>query len=168
MLLYHGLPLHGLYILCLKQLMPLQAKAQHAYANGTALASASSGGKAGKPAGKEPSALVRAACLDHATGVGIAVSHINEGKLEEAMEILDYIISSTTGPHNTGAHIARGTARAMLRDLEGEWSCQDIEPCLSCCTRGAAAAAWPPETDACAIMELCEACASCQNRYSWC
>ena len=99
---------------------PLQAKAQHAYANGSASASAASRAKAGRAAAKEPSALVRAACLDHATGVGIAVSHINEGKLEDSMEILDYIISATTGPHNTGAHIARGTARAMLRDLEGE------------------------------------------------
>ena len=36
------------------------------------------------------------------------------------MEILEYIISTTAGPQNTGAHIARGTARAMLRDLEGE------------------------------------------------
>lgn len=52
-------------------------------------------------------------------GVGIAVSHINEGKLLEALEILDFIIGSTQGPHNTGAHIARGTARAMLHDLEG-------------------------------------------------
>ena len=51
--------------------------------------------------------------------VGIAVSHINEGKLQEALEILDYIIGSATGPQNTGAYIARGTARAILRDLEG-------------------------------------------------
>ena len=47
------------------------------------------------------------------------MSHINEGKLGEALEILDHIIGSTRGPHNTGAHIARGTARAMLHDLEG-------------------------------------------------
>ena len=54
--------------------------------------------------------------------VGIAVSHINEGKLQEALEILDYIIGSATGPQNTGAYIARGTARAILRDLEGACS----------------------------------------------
>ena len=57
--------------------------------------------------------------------VGIAVSHINEGKLQEALEILDYIIGSATGPQNTGAYIARGTARAILRDLEGVCS-----PCV--------------------------------------
>ena len=48
----------------------LQAKAQHAHANGNALSSsAPSRAKAGKAAAKAPSALVRAACLDHATGV---------------------------------------------------------------------------------------------------
>ena len=48
----------------------LQAKAQHAHTNGNALSgSAHSTAKAGKAAAKEPSALVRAACLDHATGV---------------------------------------------------------------------------------------------------
>ena len=111
-------------------LVSLQVIAQHAYANGSTSAIARSRACSGRAAAKEPSALVRAACLDHATGVGIAVSHINEGKLEEAMEILDYIISATTGPHNTGAHIARGTARAMLRDLEGDIP---TEACLQCC-----------------------------------
>lgn len=102
----------------------LQVKAQQASANGNAPSGTSSKVKAGKAAGTQPSALVRAACLDHTTGVGIAVSHINEGKLAEAMEILDYIIGTTTGPQNTGAHIARGTARAMLRNLEGDRSLQ--------------------------------------------
>ena len=112
--------------------MLLQVKTQHAYTNGSASATATSKAKAGSAPAKETSALVRAACLDHATGVGIAVSHINEGKLNEAMEILDYIISATTGPHNTGAHIARGTARAMLRDLGGDPSNQAS---LQCCRR---------------------------------
>lgn len=103
-----------------KQQSYMQAKAQQALANGNASSSAPCKAKSGKAAAKEPSALVRAACLDHSVGVGIAVSHINEGKLDQAMEILDYIISNTTGPQNSGAHIARGTARAMLRDLEGK------------------------------------------------
>ena len=120
--------------------MFLQVKTQHAYTNGSASATATGRAKAGRAPAKETSALVRAACLDHATGVGIAVSHINEGKLNEAMEILDYIISATTGPHNTGAHIARGTARAMLRDLGGITLAQ---ACLQYCSRRAVTFAGP-------------------------
>lgn len=54
----------------------LQAKP---HANGVASSAPAKGVTAGKTAAPQPSALVRAACLDHATGVGIAVSHINEG-----------------------------------------------------------------------------------------
>ncbi len=80
-------------------------------------------------------------------GVGIAVSHINEGKLGEALDILDHILGSSRGAHSTGAHIARGTARAMLRDLEGVWS-----PCMQrfagllcvCDTCGDRESLWPP------------------------
>ena len=57
----------------------------------------------------------------HIAGVGIAVSHINEGRLQEALDILEHIIGSAgEGQHTMGAHIARGTARAMMRDLPGE------------------------------------------------
>ena len=54
-----------------------------------------------------------------AAGVSIAVGHVNEGNLSEALDILDHIIASTSGAHLSGAHVARGTARAMKRDLTG-------------------------------------------------
>lgn len=63
--------------------------------------------------------IVRGACVGHITGVSIAVGHVNEGNLTEALDILDHIIATTTGAHMSGAHVARGTARAMLRDLQG-------------------------------------------------
>ncbi|BDA45969.1 probable UDP-N-acetylglucosamine-peptide N-acetylglucosam at N-terminal half [Coccomyxa sp. Obi] len=75
--------------------------------------------RAANGAAKQPSALVRAACLDPGTGVSIAVGHVNEGNLSEALDILDHIIATTTGAHLSGAHVARGTARAMMRDLQG-------------------------------------------------
>jgi hypothetical protein len=53
-------------------------------------------------------------------GVGVAVSHVNDGKLSEALEILEYIINTTKGSHTTGAYLTRGTARAMLNDLSSE------------------------------------------------
>ena len=62
---------------------------------------------------------VRAPCVGHIAGVSIAVGHVNEGNLTEALDILDHIIATTTGAHLSGAHVARGTARAMLRDLQG-------------------------------------------------
>lgn len=52
-------------------------------------------------------------------GVSIAVGHVNEGNLSEAIDILDHIIATTNGAHLSGAHVARGTARAMMRDLKG-------------------------------------------------
>ncbi len=52
-------------------------------------------------------------------GVSIAVSHVNEGNLAAAIDILDHIIATTSGAHLSGAHVARGTARAMMRDLKG-------------------------------------------------
>lgn len=62
-------------------------------------------------------------------GVNIAVSHVNEGNLAEALEILDHIIATTKGTHISGAHVTRGTARAMLRDLQGATP-EDSSPCL--------------------------------------
>ena len=58
------------------------------------------------------------------------MSHVNDGKLTEALEILEYIISSTTGAHRTGAFLTRGTARAMMNDLQGKpapiWPAQTL------------------------------------------
>ena len=50
--------------------------------------------------------------------VGMAVAHINAGRVEEALQLLDGAIEASTVP-NMGALVARGTARALKRDLTG-------------------------------------------------
>jgi len=47
-----------------------------------------------------------------------AVEHINAGNIEAALHLLNNAIASSPTP-NMGALIARGTARALQRDLDG-------------------------------------------------
>eukprot|EP00955_Chlamydomonas_euryale_P100600 365296-Chlamydomonas_euryale.AAC.8 len=63
--------------------------------------------------------------------VNLAVAQINRGEAALAEKLLDRIIA--TNPQLLGARVARGTARALLRDLEGEQNANGI---------GAASALW--------------------------
>lgn len=57
---------------------------------------------------------------DPSAAIGLAVSQINAGKLDEAEKLLSSIIrDSDKKAPNLGAHVARGTARALRRELEG-------------------------------------------------
>ena len=57
---------------------------------------------------------------DPAAAIGLAVTQINAGKLDEADKLLTGIINeSDKKAPNLGAHVARGTARALRRELEG-------------------------------------------------
>ena len=57
---------------------------------------------------------------DPAAAIGLAVTQINAGKLDEADKLLTNIINeSDKKAPNLGAHVARGTARALRRELEG-------------------------------------------------
>lgn len=56
--------------------------------------------------------------FDAAAAIGIAVEHINSGQVDQAILLLDSAINSSAEP-NMGALIARGTARALKRDLKG-------------------------------------------------
>lgn len=51
--------------------------------------------------------------------MGLAVNHVNAGRCREAVELLDVIIAKN--PTNVGAFAARGTARALMGLLAGEW-----------------------------------------------
>ena len=55
---------------------------------------------------------------DAATAIGMAVGHINSGNIDAALSLLDGAIASSPEP-NMGALVARGTARALKRDLKG-------------------------------------------------
>lgn len=55
---------------------------------------------------------------DASTAVGLAVSHINSGRVDEALQLLADVIRNSQAP-NMGALVARGTARALKRDLSG-------------------------------------------------
>ncbi len=57
-----------------------------------------------------------------APAVGVAVLHINAGRLDAAMQMLDDIIEHAQGP-DVSAHVARGTARAMSNQLAGAKGC---------------------------------------------
>ena len=50
--------------------------------------------------------------------VSMAIQHINAGKYEEAEPALDALIDNSKTPH-LGACLARGTSRAMRRELHG-------------------------------------------------
>ena len=47
----------------------------------------------------------------------MAVNKINSGRVDEAEKILDSVLFSF--PNELGARVARGTARALKRDLQG-------------------------------------------------
>ena len=54
--------------------------------------------------------------------VGLAVNLINEGQLDNASQLIEALLRQSTsrgGRANVGAHIARGTIRALRRDLKG-------------------------------------------------
>ena len=70
--------------------------------------------------GAAPGALAHVAALtDPSAAVSIAVNQINKGIMPDALEILDRVIAGAAAP-NGPAHLARGTARAMNGQLEGE------------------------------------------------
>ena len=57
---------------------------------------------------------------DSTVAISLAVTQINAGKLDEADKLLSSIISETDKrTPNLGAHVARGTARALRRELQG-------------------------------------------------
>lgn len=57
---------------------------------------------------------------DPSVAISLAVTQINAGKLDEADKLLSGIISETDKrTPNLGAHVARGTARALRRELQG-------------------------------------------------
>ncbi|KAG2493602.1 hypothetical protein HYH03_008119 [Edaphochlamys debaryana] len=55
--------------------------------------------------------------LNNSLAIQLAVTQINGGNIAEAEAILDKVIS--TSPRELGARVARGTARALRRDLQG-------------------------------------------------
>ena len=57
-----------------------------------------------------------------APAVGVAVLHINAGRLDAAMQMLNDIIEHAHSP-DVSAHVARGTARAMSNQLAGAQGC---------------------------------------------
>ena len=57
-----------------------------------------------------------------APAVGVAVLHINAGRLEAAMQMLDDVVKHAQSP-DVSAHVARGTARAMSNQLAGAQGC---------------------------------------------
>ena len=64
---------------------------------------------------------------DPSAAISLAVTQINAGKLDEADKLLSSIISTTDKKTpNLGAHVARGTARALRRELQG-----DRSPCIA-------------------------------------
>ena len=62
-----------------------------------------------------------ATSADSSAAISLAVTQINSGKLEEADKLLTGIIDQTDAKTpNLGAHVARGTARALQRELQGQ------------------------------------------------
>jgi hypothetical protein len=53
----------------------------------------------------------------HAAAAAARLLQINSGHVAEAETILDKVIASS--PKELGARVARGTARALRRDLQG-------------------------------------------------
>ena len=88
-------------------------------ANGTVMAAP----QQGQP--HTPSqAPARARMPDPSAAIGLAVTQINAGKLDEADKLLTSIIDDTDKKApNLGAHVARGTARALRRELQGADPC---------------------------------------------
>jgi len=68
---------------------------------------------------------------DPSAAIGLAVTQINAGKLDEADKLLTSIIDDTDKKApNLGAHVARGTARALRRELQGtDTCCVMLVPC---------------------------------------
>ena len=48
----------------------------------------------------------------------MAITQINQGRLAEAVDMLDDAVQASSQP-NFSAHLARGTARALQRKLKG-------------------------------------------------
>ena len=70
---------------------------------------------------KAPQTAARPQTLpDPSVAISLAVTQINAGKLDEAERLLSGIIDeSDKRTPNLGAHVARGTARALRRELDG-------------------------------------------------
>ena len=57
---------------------------------------------------------------DPSVAISLAVTQINAGRLDEAEKLLTGIINDNDKrTPNLGAHVARGTARALRRELDG-------------------------------------------------
>lgn len=112
--------------------MCVHVQAAAASANGAAAASAN-GAAGAKPPRTQPArravsrdADVGAGSLAHLAAltepnaaVGIAVNQINAGRVDDALAILERVITGAGDAPNGPAHLARGTARAMQGQLEG-------------------------------------------------
>ena len=70
---------------------------------------------------KAPQTPARSQTLpDPSVAISLAVTQINAGKLDEAERLLSGLIDeSDKRTPNLGAHVARGTARALRRELDG-------------------------------------------------
>lgn len=75
-------------------------------------------GSAPQQSNQQIAAPQRSRTTDAAAAIGLAVGHINSGNIEQAISILDGAIASSTEP-NMGALVARGTARALNKNLRG-------------------------------------------------
>ncbi|KAL3144958.1 hypothetical protein ABBQ32_003464 [Trebouxia sp. C0010 RCD-2024] len=85
-------------------------------ANGTAAPQTS---QAAKPSPVQ-SAMHPSSMRDPSDVISLAVTQINSGRVDEAEKLLSSIISETDRrTPNLGAHVARGTARALRRELQG-------------------------------------------------
>lgn len=97
-------------------LSPLQAATVRPTANGTAAPHTS---QAAKPS-PGMSAAHPTPTRDPSDAISLAVTQINSGRVDEAEKLLSSIISETDKrTPNLGAHVARGTARALRRELQG-------------------------------------------------
>ena len=94
----------------------MQAVSVRSTENGTMAAPRTS-----QAANKPSQAVAKPTSLpDPSVAISLAVTQINAGKLDEADQLLSAIISETDKrTPNLGAHVARGTARALRRELQG-------------------------------------------------
>ena len=97
----------------------MQITSSKVMANGTASAAHPSTQVARPSTPSQPAKPV--ASQDSSAAISLAVTQINSGKLDEADKLLTGIINGTDAKApNLGAHVARGTARALQRELQGQ------------------------------------------------
>lgn len=113
-----GLALTHADLTCVPKLVlsHMQAASVRPTANGTAAPQTS---QAAKPSPVQ-SAMHPSSMRDPSDVISLAVTQINSGRVDEAEKLLSSIISETDRrTPNLGAHVARGTARALRRELQG-------------------------------------------------